>query len=126
MPAPQNFGGEVSKHQSKHRNANRCKTGHQRTIPLVEKSRLAQMAPLHPLPHPHRPLVADINLDSFIRNFGMAINKECRQPYKDAARAKINFRAATFSSQQFSPTPCFYSSSPLQSFFYRIAGVAHR
>jgi hypothetical protein len=92
----------------------------------VEKTRLAQVAHLRPVPNPNRPLVADINLDSFIRNFSVAIDKEFRQPYKDAARAKIISRAANFSQQTISPTPCFYYSLPVQSFFYRIAGVAHR
>jgi hypothetical protein len=74
MPAPQNFNSNLSKHHSNHRNAIRRKIGPQRTIPLVEKPRLAQMAPLHPLPHPNRPVVADTNLDSFIRHFGVVVD----------------------------------------------------
>jgi hypothetical protein len=74
MPAPQNFNSKRSKHHSNHCNAIRRKIGPRRTIPLVEKPRLAQMAPLQLLPNPNRPLVADTNLDSFIRYFGLAFD----------------------------------------------------
>jgi hypothetical protein len=98
----------------------------QQSLHLVEKTRLAQMAALRPVPHPNRSVVADTNLDNFIRDLSVAIDKECRQTCKYSAHAKINLRAAKFSSRTISSTPCFYLSTPLQSFVYRIAGVAHR
>ena len=112
--------------RANHLNDNRIPKNQQRPLALVEKSRVAQMAPVRTLPHPNRPMVADSSLDNFIRDLSVAIDKECRQTCKYSALAKINLRAANFSSRQISSTPCFYLSTPLQSFVYRIAGVAHR
>jgi hypothetical protein len=75
MPAPpthplHHFCEHRSKHAPEFRNKKAC----QQSTFLVEKTRLAKMAPLRLVPNPDRPLVANANLDSFIHHFGVVVD----------------------------------------------------
>jgi hypothetical protein len=84
------------------------------------------MAPLYPFPDPDRPVVANLRLGHSILRPRVALNKKFHEACRLTHKIKLIPRVLNFPSQTISPAPCFYLLRTVQSFVYRIAGVAHR
>jgi hypothetical protein len=59
------------------------------------------MAPLHPVPNPDRPVVANRNLDHFVLRACVALNKKFHEARSYARKTKLVFAWGIFLPKQF-------------------------